>query len=64
MARKKSVRSFGVYLTKPSCIANYFNDYFMNEVSRIRDEMASTGVSVSEELLMINICRSSMYDER
>lgn len=46
MVRKKSVSSLGVYLTKPSCIANYFNDYFMNEVSRIRDKMALIGVSV------------------
>lgn len=64
MARKKSVSSLGVYLTKPSSIVNYFNDYFMNEVSRIRDKMASIGVCVSEELIMINICRSSLYDER
>lgn len=64
MVRKKSVSSLGVYLTKTLCIANYFNDYFLNEVSRIRDKMASIGVSVSEELIMINTYRSSMYDEK
>lgn len=64
MANKKSVSSLGVYLIKASCIANYFNDYFFNEVSRIRDKMALIGVSVSEELIMINIYRSSVYDEK
>ena len=36
------VESDGVFLTKPSDIANYFNDYFINKVKTLREKMDNT----------------------
>ncbi len=43
------IESDGIYLTKPFHIANYFNDYFVDKVSKIRWSMNSTLNSNSEE---------------
>lgn len=40
-----------VYLTKPTQIANYFNDYFVNKVSKLREKMDCAVDSNSEELI-------------
>lgn len=46
-----SVELNRVYLTEPTQIANYFNDYFVNEVSKLREKMDCTIDSSSDELI-------------
>jgi len=40
--RASFVESEGMFLTKPSDIANYFNDFFINRVYALRQNMGNT----------------------
>ncbi len=45
------IESDGIYLTKPFHIANYFNDYFVDKVSKIRWSMNSTLIPILRNFL-------------
>jgi hypothetical protein len=65
MGRKKNgcasfVEANGVFLTKPLDIANYFNDFFTNNVKNIRQNMCCTNSNtlnvITNEIMKDKIC--------
>lgn len=55
MGRKSSATpSFieveGSFITKPVDVANYFNDYFINKVCKLRQEMSTVGESLNSHI--------------
>ena len=43
------IESDGLFITKPFDVANYFNDYFIGKVGKLRQEMPTTN---SEQLYL------------
>lgn len=64
MGEKSNCTSFvelhGVYLTKPIQIANYFNEYFVNKVSNLRETMKCMADSNSNELIETFIMKDKL----
>uniref|UniRef100_A0A3B3CXC8 Reverse transcriptase domain-containing protein n=1 Tax=Oryzias melastigma TaxID=30732 RepID=A0A3B3CXC8_ORYME len=48
---KSFIEVDGAFITKPSEIANYFNDYYKSKVSSIIDEMPSVNGQLSERII-------------
>ena len=41
------IESDGSFITKPTDIANYFNDFFMGKISKLRDDMQATNAATT-----------------
>ena len=64
MGKRKGQTSFvetdGVYLTRPQQISNYFNDFFIEKIARLRGNIDSTVLSDSENLIKEIIMKDKM----
>ena len=50
------IESDGSFITKPTDIANYFNDFFIGKKSKLRDDMPATNAdtthpSISDQIM-------------
>ena len=55
------IESDGSFITKPTDIANYFNDFFIGKISKLRDDMPATNAdtthpSISDQIMKDKNC--------
>lgn len=62
MGRNSNMHAFfietdGTFITKPYDIANYFNNYFISKVDKLRNAMCKTNDNVAYIIIKVDIIR-------
>ena len=60
------IESDGSFITKPTDTANYFNDFFLRKINKLRDDMPATNAytthsSISDQIMKDKNCTSEFH---
>ena len=55
------IESDGSFITKPTDIANYFTDFFIGKISKLRDDMPATNGDTTHPSLSDQIIKEALY---
>ena len=55
------IESDGSFITKPTDIANYFNDLFIGKISKLRDDMPATNADTIHPSISDQIMKDKNY---
>jgi hypothetical protein len=55
------IESDGSFITKPTAIANYFTDFFIGKISKLRDDIPATNADTTHPSLSDQIIKEALY---